>query len=64
MAEKLKQKKSDFPSLAGMIIGTFIPIVAIIAIFIPAGAVYLVPMAIAFTIMGIFLGYFSYKSNK
>jgi len=70
--KKNKSNKSEcclinsnpYAGIAGAIIGPFIAIVALFAIFTPTQMSNLVFIALAFAIMGVFLGFDATKKNK
>lgn len=57
-------EKNSFVGIAPALGGVFIPIVLFVVLFAKEQAWVLAPIAIAFAIMGIFLGYFASKKKK
>jgi hypothetical protein len=54
---------NPYAAIAGAIIGPFIAIVALFAIFAPTRMSYLIYIAMAFAIMGIFFGFNASKKK-
>jgi ABC-type multidrug transport system permease subunit len=61
---KTNTPNNPYAALAAAIVGPFVGVVALFAIFTPSNIGYLVGIAIAFSILEIFLGFNASKKKK